>query len=157
MRYLSENVVQKVETAFYEKGQLSGMDMPSSRGQLILTNRRLAYIKYPEEVTRKFIGRQVWVNAGDFSNKIEEGLKNEGSFEIPIGQVRVAVMASGSVADSWLGLFGTKKFYYLSLRYQNSSGKKDCCFFFIAKQSDLKSLTEEFAKNMERLIDECKG
>ncbi|MGD0330602.1 MAG: hypothetical protein ABSB40_09200 [Nitrososphaeria archaeon] len=154
---MSENFVQKVVTSFYEKEQLSGMDTPSSRGQLILTNRRLVYIKYPEEVTRKFLGSQVWVNAGDFSNRIEEGLKNEGSFEIPIGQVRDAVMVSGFAPNSLFGFPKAQRFYYLNVRYQNSSGKKTCCFFFIAKESDLKSLTEEFANNIERLINESKG
>ena len=53
------------------------------KGQLIVTNRRLLYIRYHG-------GKYLTAKAEDYSDRIEEGLKNEGSFEAPINMTTEA-------------------------------------------------------------------
>lgn len=76
----TENVVAKVEVGFYPK-EKPGMGQ-AMKGQLILTSRRLVYAKYPG-------GKFVSVKVNDYSEKIDEGLKNEGSFSIAIDRKSV--------------------------------------------------------------------
>ena len=112
-------------------------------GQLILTNRRLIYIKYRG---MSFLGVQAISHGEDYSNRIEEGLKNKGSFEIPIGQI----------SEAKIKQFGRHlSIPYLSVRYQNSSGEKACSFQVMAKGQDLNSLNEALAKTINRLRHEA--
>ena len=112
-------------------------------GQLVLTNRRLVYIKYRG---MSFLGVQAVTHDEDYSKRIEEGLKNKGSFEIPIGQIYEAKIKR----------FGRHlSIPYLSVRYQNSSGEKAYSFQVIAKGRDLNSLTEALAKTIKQLGHEA--
>lgn len=108
MKTVSERVVVKTGVIFYdsEKPKMKG-----PIGQLILTSRRLAFIKYP---SRGFISKA----PQDYSGNIDEGLKNEGSVEIPVAQI------SEAKADS---TWGTP---YLRVRYDTVSGGKVCTFIF---------------------------
>lgn len=104
---MSENVIVKVEAIFYdsEKPKMKG-----PIGQLILTSLRLVFIKYPP--------RGLIRTAQDYSGNIDEGLKNEGSLEIPMAQV------SEAKADS---TWGTP---YLRVRYRTGSVEKACSVIF---------------------------
>jgi len=107
VRTVSEDVIVKAEAIFYdsEKPKMKG-----PIGQLILSGRRLAFIKY---APRGLIG-----TAQDYSSNIDEGLKNEGSVEIPMTQV------SEAKADS---TWGTP---YLRVRYRVGSVEKACSIIF---------------------------
>lgn len=81
-------------------------------GQLILTDQRLVYIKY--------LWKHWHAQAKDYTNNIDEGLKNEESFQILKGQLIEATMDS-----TW----GTP---YLRVRFQTSSGEKAVSFILTA-------------------------
>jgi len=100
---LSENVVVKADVGIHEK-EKPGMGR-MAKGQLILTNQRIVYVKYPGG---KFLGAKV----ENYSNRIDKGLRNEGSFEIPLGQITEAK------ADR---VWGTP---YLRVRSRNGSGER---------------------------------
>jgi len=107
---MSENIVRKAEVLFYDK-EKPGMGRAPA-GQLILTDRRLAYIKH--------LWKGLRADIKDYSGNIEEGLKNEGSLVIPLGEVSEARAES-----TW----GTP---YLRVRYQTGSGEKACSFIISA-------------------------
>ena len=67
----------KADVIFYGK-EKPGMTGPI--GQLILTSRRLAFIKYPSH----------GLIPKDYSGNLDEGLRNEGSREIPLAQISEA-------------------------------------------------------------------
>jgi len=143
---LSENVVGKAEVLFYEK-EKPGMGRGLS-GQLILTNHRLVYVKYLE---KGMLRREV----RDYTGNVEEGLRNEGSLAIPLGQVEEAKAER---------VWGTP---YLMIRYRTDSGEKVCSFIFSTPYayyapgissggvSLRKGPIEELAKNIERLKKEA--
>jgi hypothetical protein len=112
----TENVVAKVEVGFYPK-EKPGMGQ-AMKGQLILTSRRIVYAKYPG-------GKFMTAKSTDYSDKIDEGLSNEGSFSITIDQVLEAK------ADR---VWGTP---YLRLRYQTDAGEKACSFTLMSSMSAL--------------------
>jgi len=134
----AEYVIMKSIVGFYDKEKASGGT--SSKGQLVLTNERLIYMRIPG---RKILGMEVVMQAEDYSNKIEEGLRNEGSFEVPIANILEAV------ADR-LGSFGTMaRFYYMRVRYR--SGSWDRAISFMLVPSSGKTVTEEFASEIKKL------
>jgi len=112
----TENVVVKVEVGFYPK-EKPGMGQ-AMKGQLVLTSQRLVYVKYPG-------GKFMSVKASDYSEKIDEGLKNEGSLSIAIDNVHEAK------ADR---VWGTP---YLRVRYQTDSGETACSFILISSMNAL--------------------
>jgi len=93
----------KAEVGLYEKEKPSMGQ--AAKGQLILTNRRIVYVKY-------LGGKFLRVKVEDYSNRIEEGLKNDGSFEIPLKQITEVK------ADR---IWGTG---YLRVRYRTDMGEK---------------------------------
>lgn len=136
---LSENVVAKVEVGFYPK-EKPGMGQ-ALKGQLILTSRRLVYVKY-------LGGKSLTAKFSDYSNRIDEGLKNEGSLEVPMERV-------GEVkADR---VWGTP---YLRVCYQTESGEKACSFTLTSSMSAfgaenivglMKSPYDQLARIIEQL------
>ncbi len=100
---MSESVMGKAEVGLYEKEKPSMGQ--AAKGQLILTNRRIVYVKY-------LGGKFLRVKVEDYSNRIEEGLKNDGSFEIPLKQITEVK------ADR---IWGTG---YLRVRYRTDMGEK---------------------------------
>ena len=112
-----EAVVTKADVGFYPK-EKPGMGQ-ALKGQLILTNRRLVYIRY-------LGGKYVTAKRADYSNMIEEGLRNEGSFEIPLNKITEAK------ADR---VWGTP---YFRLRYQTPSGDmKACSLIFVSAMNGI--------------------
>jgi hypothetical protein len=107
-RLMSEKVVVKTEVIFYDKEKPK---MTGPIGQLILTDRRLVFIK---PASQGLIARA----PQDYSANIDEGLRNEGSLAIPLGQIIEAKSDS-----TW----GTP---YLRIRYRTESGEKACSFIF---------------------------
>jgi hypothetical protein len=105
---MSEKAVVKTEVIFYDKEKPK---MTGPIGQLILTDRRLVFVK---PVSRGLIARVT----PDYSNNIDEGLKNDGSIAIPLGYITEAK------ADS---MWGTP---YLRVRYRAESGDRACSFIF---------------------------
>ena len=106
----------KVEVGFYHKEKPEmGQTM---KGQLILTSRRLVYVKHPG-------GKFVTAKPTDYSDKIEEGLKNEGSFTIAIDDVNEAK------ADR---VWGTP---YLRVRYKANGGEAACSFILVSSMNAL--------------------
>jgi hypothetical protein len=105
---MSERALVKAEVIFYdsEKPKMTG-----PIGQLILTDRRFVFVK---PASRGLISRV----APDYSNNIDEGLRNEGSIAIPLGEITEAK------ADS---TWGTP---YLRVRYRTESGDRACSFIF---------------------------
>jgi hypothetical protein len=76
-----EKTVGKADVGFYPK-EKPGMGR-ALKGQLILTNKRLVYVKY-------LGGKYLTAKTKDYSGSIEEGLRNEGSFEVPINMITEA-------------------------------------------------------------------
>jgi len=111
---LSENVVGTVDVGFYPK-EKPGMGQ-ALKGQLVLTNRRFVYIRY-------LGGKYLTAKTKDYSGNIEEGLKNEGSFEVPLNTITEAK------ADR---VWGTP---YFRLRYQTPVGEKVCSLVFVSSMN----------------------
>jgi hypothetical protein len=76
-RLMSEKAVVKTEVIFYDKEKPK---MIGPIGQLILTDRRLVFVK---PSSQGLIARA----PQDYSANIDEGLRNEGSLAIPLGQI----------------------------------------------------------------------
>jgi hypothetical protein len=109
-----EKVVGKAEVGFYPK-EKPGMGQ-ALKGQLILTNRRLVYVRYPG-------GKYLTAKAKDYSGNIEEGLRNERSFEVPLAAITEAK------ADR---VWGTP---YFRLRYRTSAGEKTCALVLVSSMN----------------------
>ena len=109
---VEESILAKADVGFYPK-EKPGMGQ-AFKGQLILTNRRLVYIRY-------LGGKYLTAKTADYSNRLEEGLRNEGSFEIPLNKITEAKPDR---------VWGTP---YFRLRYQTPSGdEKACALVFVS-------------------------
>lgn len=132
-------MVGKADVGFYDK-ERPGMGQ-AAKGQLILTNRRLVYIKYPG-------GKFLRAKVEDYSNRIEEGLKNEGSLEIPLGRI------SEAKAER---IWGTG---YLRVSYRTDSDERACSFILTSMWTMWgiipgKAPYEEVAQRIEQLRKEA--
>jgi hypothetical protein len=137
-----EAVVAKADVGFHPK-EKPGMGQ-ALKGQLILTNRRLVYVRY-------LGGKYLTAKTADYSDRIEEGLRNEGSFEIPLSKITEA--RSDRV-------WGTP---YFRLRYQAPSGdERACSLVFVSAMNAVaaggilglalaKSPYDQLAKAIEQL------
>ncbi len=141
---MSENVVGKVDVGFYAK-EKPGMGQ-ALKGQMVLTDRRFIYIRY-------LGGKYLTAKTQDFSDNIDEGLKNEGSFAVPLNMITEAK------ADR---VWGTP---YFRLRYQTAQGEKVCSFTLVSSMNMMgagsvfglmKSPYEQIAKAIEQLKSEYK-
>ena len=112
--HLSENIVGKADVGFYSK-EKPGMGQ-ALKGQLILTNRRFIYVRH-------LGGKYLTAKVKDYSGNIEEGLRNEGSFEVPLNMITEAK------ADR---VWGTP---YFRLRYQGTMGEKVCSLVFVSSMN----------------------
>ena len=112
--HLSENIVGTADIGFYPK-EKPGMGQ-ALKGQLILTNRRFIYVRH---LGGKFLTAKV----KDYSGNIEEGLRNEGSFEVSLNMITEAK------ADR---VWGTP---YFRLRYQGPMGEKVCSLVFVSSMN----------------------
>jgi len=111
---MSENVVGSAVVGFYPKEKI-GMGQ-ALKGQMILTDRRFVYI-------RSLGGKFVSAKTDDYSSNIDEGLKNEGSFAVPLNMITEAK------ADR---MWGTP---YFRLRYQTPEGEKVCSFTLMSSMN----------------------
>ena len=134
-----EKVVGKVDVGFYSK-EKPGMGQ-ALKGQLILTNRRLIYIRY-------LGGKYSTAKGKDYSTNIEEGLRNEGSFGVDLAAITEAK------ADR---VWGTP---YFRLRYQVPTGEKSCAFTLVSSMNIMgagvvlglmKTPYDQLAKAIEQL------
>ena len=139
---MSENVVGKVDVGFYAK-EKPGMGQ-ALKGQMVLTDRRFIYIRY-------LGGKYLTAKTQDFSDNIDEGLKNEGSFAVPLNMITEAK------ADR---VWGTP---YFRLRFQTAQGEKVCSFTLVSSMNMMgagsvfglmKSPYEQIAKAIEQLKSE---
>ena len=139
---MSETVVGKGAVGFYPK-EKPGMGQ-ALKGQLVLTNRRFVYIRYGG-------GKYLTAKVEDYSDRIEEGLKNEGSFEIPIDMITEAK------ADR---VWGTP---YFKLRYHTQTGEQVCSLVFVSSMNMIgagsawglmKTPYDQLAKTIEQLKTE---
>ena len=105
---MSDKALVKTEVIFYDSDKPK---MKGPIGQLILTDRRLVFVK---PASRGLIAGA----PPDYSGNIDEGLRNEGSIAVPLEQIVEAK------ADS---TWGTP---YLRVRYRTESGDKACSFIF---------------------------
>ena len=142
MTHLSENIAGKAEVGFYPK-EKPGMGQ-ALKGQLILTNRRFIYVRH-------LGGKYLTAKVKDYSDNIEEGLKNEGSFEVPLNMITEAK------ADR---VWGTP---YFRLRYQGPTGEKVCSLVFVSSMNMMgagsafglmKTPYDQLAKAIEQLKKE---
>ena len=111
---------------------------------MILTDRRFVYIKFSG-------GKYLTAKVEDYTNNINEGLRNEGSFAVPLN-----VITEAKADRTW----GTP---YFRLRYQTPEGEKACSFTLISSMMMLgaggvvgvvglmKSPYEQIAKTIEQL------
>jgi hypothetical protein len=106
----SEKIVGKADVGFYPK-EKPGMGQ-ALKGQLILSNRRLVYVRY-------LGGKYLTAKTKDYSDSIEEGLRNEGSFEVPLNMITEAKANR---------VWGTP---YFRLRYQTPEGEKACALVLV--------------------------
>ena len=111
---MSENVVGKADVGFYPR-EKPGMGQ-ALKGQLILTDRRFVYIRH-------LGGKYLTAKTKDYSNNIEEGLRNEESFAVPMNMITEAK------ADRVLGT------PYFRLRYQTPTGEKVCSFVLVSSMN----------------------
>jgi hypothetical protein len=111
---LSESVVAKVSVGFYPK-EKPAMGQ-ALKGQLILTNRRVVYIRY-------LGGKYLTAKAEDYGDRLEEGLRNEGSFEVPINMITEAKPDR---------MWGTP---YFRLRYRTQTGARACAFVLVSSMN----------------------
>ncbi len=139
---MSENIVVKADVGFYPK-EKPGMGQ-ALKGQLILTNRRFIYVRH-------LGGKYLTAKVNDYSGNIEEGLKNEGSFEVPLN------MISEAKADR---VWGTP---YFRLRYLGPTGEKVCSLIFVSSMNLvgagsvfglMKSPYDQLSKAIEQLKKE---
>jgi len=107
----SESIVGKADVGFYPK-EKPGMGQ-ALKGQLILTDKRILYVKF-------LGGKYLTAKSKDYSGNIEEGLANEGSFQIPLDAVLEAK------ADR---MWGTP---YFRLRYRTPAEEKACAFTLVS-------------------------
>ncbi len=136
---MPENVVGSAVVRFCPKEKI-GMGQ-ALKGQMILTDRRFVCIRF---LGGKFMTTQT----DDYRGNIDEGLKNEGSFAVPLNMVTEAK------ADR---VWGTP---YFRLRYQTPEGEKVCSFTLISSMNMLgagsvfglmKTPYEQIAKAIEQL------
>lgn len=138
---MSEKVLAKANVGFYPK-EKPGMGQ-ALKGQLILTDRRLVYVRYSG-------GKYLTAKTTDYSDRIDEGLRNEESFEVPLNKITEAK------ADR---VWGTP---YFRLRYQTPSGEKACSLVFVSAMNAMaaggllglafaKSPYDHLAKAIEQL------
>ena len=141
---MSENVVGKADVGFYPK-EKPGMGQ-SLKGQLLLTDQRFIYIRY-------LGGKYLTAKTHDYSNTLAEGLKNEGSFAVPLNMITEAK------ADR---IWGTP---YFKLRYQTPMGEKVCSLVFVSSMNMIgagivlglmKTPYDQLAKAIEQLKNEYK-
>jgi len=109
-----EKVVGRADVGFYPK-EKPGMGQ-ALKGQLILTSRRLVYVRY-------LGGKYLTAKTKDYSDSIEEGLRNEGSFEVPLDMITEAE------ADR---VWGTP---YFRLRYRTPGGERACAFVLVSSMN----------------------
>jgi hypothetical protein len=137
-----EKVVGKADVGFYPK-EKPGMGQ-ALKGQLILTNRRLIYVRY-------LGGKYVTAKVKDYSENIDEGMGNEGSFEVPLDKITEAK------ADR---VWGTP---YFRLRYQTPEGEKNCALVLVKSMNLtavggvlglMKHPYDQLAKAIEQLKNE---
>ena len=142
MASVAERVVGKVDVGFHPK-EKPGMGQ-ALKGQLILTNRRLVYVRF-------LGGKYLTAKTKDYSGNIEEGLGNEGSFQVPLNMITEA-----TVNRVW----GTP---YFRLRYQTSDGEKACAFVLVSSMNLtavggvlglMKAPYDQLAKAIEQLKQE---
>jgi len=135
----SESVVWKADVGFYPK-EKPGMGQ-ALKGQLILTNKRIVYARF-------LGGKYLTAKNKDYSGNIEEGLANEGSFQIPLGAVLE------TKADR---VWGTP---YFRLRYRTPTEEKACAFTLVSMNMMavgfglVKNPYDMLAKAIERLKSE---
>ena len=136
---MSENIVGKADVGFYPK-EKPGMGQ-ALKGQFILTNRRFIYVRH-------LGGKYLTAKVKDYSDNIEEGLRNEGSFEVPLNMITEAK------ADR---VWGTP---YFRLRYQEPTGEKVCSLVFVSSMNMMgagsvfglmKTPYDQLAKAIEQL------
>jgi hypothetical protein len=139
-----EKVVGKADVGFYPK-EKPGMGQ-ALKGQLILTNRRIVYVRY-------LGGKYLTAKTKDYSDNIEEGLRNEGSLEIPLNMITEAKANR---------VWGTP---YFRLRYQTPEGEKACALVLVKSMNLtavggvlglVKAPYEQLAKAIEQLKQEYK-
>lgn len=109
-----EKIVGKADVGFYPK-EKPGMGQ-GLKGQLILTNKQIVYVRF-------LGGKYLTAKRRDYSGNIEEGLANEGSFQIPLDAVVEAK------ADR---MWGTP---YLRLRYRTPAEEKACAFTLVSSMN----------------------
>ena len=136
----SENIVAKVEVGFYPK-EKPGMGQ-AMKGQLFITGRRLVYVKFPG-------GKFMTAKPTDYSDKIDEGLKNEGSFTVAIDDVNEAK------ADR---VWGTP---FLRVRYKANGGEAACSFTLMSSMYALSAgnivgVMKSPYDQLARIIDQVK-
>lgn len=87
------------------------------RYELFITDQRLAFIKLKE---KKSFLRRAWEACSD---NIDEALKNEESFEVPISRVTEAKVDTIMMTP------------YMRVRFQTDSGEKVFSFIFVASMT----------------------
>jgi hypothetical protein len=139
-----ERIVGKADVGFYPK-EKPGMGQ-ALKGQLILTDRRIVYVRY-------LGGKYLTAKTKDYSDNIDEGLRNEGSFEIPLNMVTEA-----NANRVW----GTP---YFRLRYQTPEGERACALVLVKSMNLtavggvlglVKGPYDQLAKVIEQLKQEYK-
>ena len=111
------------------------------RYELFITDRRLAFIKLKE---KKSFLRRTWEACPD---DVDEALKNEGSFEVPISKITEAKADSIMMTP------------YMRIRFQTDPGEKIFSFIFAASMTqDGISPTAIIAyKKIAELVKQAKG
>ena len=105
-----EKVVGKADVGFYPK-EKPGMGQ-ALKGQLLLTNQRVVYVRF-------LGGKYLTAKTRDYGENVEEGLMNEGSFQVPLNAVTEVKPDR---------VWGTP---YLRIRYQTPEGEKACAFILV--------------------------
>jgi hypothetical protein len=137
--FVSENRSGKATIVLWEGEKIGWGRGP--RYELFITDRRLAFIKLKE---KKSFLRCTWEACSD---NIDEALKNEGSFEVPISKIIEAKTDTIMMTP------------YMRVRFQTDSGEKVFSFTFVASMTqDGTSLMAIIAyKKIAKLVEQARG
>jgi hypothetical protein len=103
-----ENVLVTAVVEFYDKYPLGWRS--TSRGQLILTDRRLVYIKFDHR----------W-SSNDYASQIDEAIQKAGSLTIPIQQV-IETKIERKIGHP-----------HLHVTYRTATAEESACFLLVGE------------------------
>ncbi|MGO9644004.1 MAG: hypothetical protein ACLPY5_04580 [Candidatus Bathyarchaeia archaeon] len=139
-----DNVLVNEVVDFYDKYPLGWRS--TSRGQLILTDRRLVYIKFDHRWSSWGTGESMILIGQDYANEIDEAMQKTWSLVIPIEQVIETKI------EHKIGL------PFLHVTYRTATTEESACFLRVTtgRLNPFAAYDSGPLKHIANLIDESK-